>query len=112
MIRGSQLRAHAARRELEEETGFTARRWELVTSLYANPATHTNRVHFFWPSMLHMTVHNGLDPGRGRAEGSSCWTSPWFSMAWGLVATLGHAAHVSGLLLALAAAGRLNLTVT
>jgi 8-oxo-dGTP pyrophosphatase MutT (NUDIX family) len=31
---------NAARREFEEETGFTTGRWELITSLHPNPATH------------------------------------------------------------------------
>ena len=64
---------HAARRELEEETGFTARRWELVTSLYPNPATHTNRVHFFLALDATHARPQRLDPGedglRVRASG-------------------------------------------
>ena len=96
---------HAARRELEEETGFTARRWELVTSLYPNPATHTNRVHFFLASMLHMTVRNGSILARTDVELLDI-AVVLNGLGSGL---LGHAMHVSGLLLALAAAGRLSL---
>lgn len=35
----------AAARELREETGFSAKEWEYVGALAANPATHTNRCH-------------------------------------------------------------------
>jgi len=37
----------AAIRELAEETGYSAPTFKLVASLYANPATHTNKVHTF-----------------------------------------------------------------
>jgi ADP-ribose pyrophosphatase len=37
----------AAARELLEETGFTAARWTLVASVYANPARQTNLIHIF-----------------------------------------------------------------
>jgi ADP-ribose pyrophosphatase YjhB (NUDIX family) len=37
----------AARRELLEETGFEARTWTNVGSVFANPARQTNRVHVF-----------------------------------------------------------------
>ena len=36
-----------ARRELIEETGYGGGRWSLVSSLSANPGTHTNRSHTF-----------------------------------------------------------------
>jgi 8-oxo-dGTP pyrophosphatase MutT (NUDIX family) len=37
----------AARRELDEETGYTAREWKSLGWSYANPAFLTNRVHYF-----------------------------------------------------------------
>ena len=37
----------AARRELQEETGCTAREFEQLASLCPNPATHSNTVHCF-----------------------------------------------------------------
>jgi len=37
----------AAKRELREETGVCAAEWRQVTSLFANPARQTNRVHVF-----------------------------------------------------------------
>jgi 8-oxo-dGTP pyrophosphatase MutT (NUDIX family) len=49
----------AARRELREETGFSARRWEKVGEAWANPARQTNRVHLF--------LAEGLDDGGAQA---------------------------------------------
>jgi 8-oxo-dGTP pyrophosphatase MutT (NUDIX family) len=37
----------AARRELREETGHTARSWIRLASLWANPARQTNKLHVF-----------------------------------------------------------------
>lgn len=37
----------AAQRELKEETGFEADRWDHVISPFANPARQTNRIHVF-----------------------------------------------------------------
>ena len=37
----------AAKRELMEETGYSSPEWELVGSMFANPARQTNRVHIF-----------------------------------------------------------------
>lgn len=37
----------AARRELAEETGFSSETWLKVSTLYPNPATHSNRVHAY-----------------------------------------------------------------
>ena len=37
----------AARREPEQETGYIAQDWQLVSTLYPNPASHTNRLPTF-----------------------------------------------------------------
>ncbi len=37
----------AAKRELAEETGYTAGSWSYVGSMFANPARQTNRIHVF-----------------------------------------------------------------
>jgi 8-oxo-dGTP pyrophosphatase MutT (NUDIX family) len=98
---------HAARRELQEETGFTARRWQHIISLHSNPATHTNRVHFFLASDAVCNGSPGLDAGE---EGLRFELLDIPSVLDGLRSgLLGHAMHVSGVLLGLAAAGRLNL---
>jgi 8-oxo-dGTP pyrophosphatase MutT (NUDIX family) len=99
----------AAARELEEETGFTASRWELITSLYPNAATHTNRVHFFLAVDAVRTGSQSLDPGEA---GLTVEVLPIPMVVDGLRSgLLGSAAHASGLLLGLAMAGRLDLGV-
>ncbi len=45
----------AAQRELEEETGYTAKNWELIFSPFANPARQTNRIHCFCATDLENT---------------------------------------------------------
>ena len=99
----------AARRELVEETGFTARRWEMVSSLHPNPATHTNRVHGLLALDAQCDRPQNLDLGEyGLTVEVLAIPVVLEGLRSGL---LGHAVHVSLLLLALAAAGRLNLTV-
>jgi 8-oxo-dGTP pyrophosphatase MutT (NUDIX family) len=98
----------AARRELVEETGFTAPRWELFSSLHPNPATHTNRVHGFLALDARSERPQSLDVGEGDLT-VELHDIP--AVLDGLRSgMLGQAMHVSLLLLALAAAGRLNLT--
>jgi 8-oxo-dGTP pyrophosphatase MutT (NUDIX family) len=100
----------AASRELEEETGFTAPYWEAITSLHPNPATHTNRVHFFLARDAVLTHPQSLDPGEA---GLTVELFPIQTVLDGLRSgLLDQAAHASGLLLGLVAAGRLNLTAT
>ena len=99
----------AARRELAEETGFTARRWEMISSLHPNPATHTNRVHGLLALDAQCDRPQNLDLGE---DGLTVEVLAIPVVLEGLRSgLLGHAVHVSLLLLALAAAGRLNLTV-
>jgi 8-oxo-dGTP pyrophosphatase MutT (NUDIX family) len=99
----------AACRELEEETGFTARQWEYVTTLHPNPATHTNRVHFFLAVDAIQERSQRLDPGE---DGLKVELLDIPAVLRGLRSgVLGHAMHVSGVLLGLAAAGHLRLVV-
>jgi ADP-ribose pyrophosphatase YjhB (NUDIX family) len=42
----------AAKRELQEETGFNAKVWTKVGSVFANPARQTNSIHIFMASDL------------------------------------------------------------
>ena len=100
----------AARREFEEETGFTARRWKLVTSLHPNPATHTNRVHFFLALGAILNHSQRLDVGE---QGLQVKLIDIPAVLDGLRSGLiGQATHVSGILLGFSAAGRLALTIT
>lgn len=49
-----------ARRELEEETGFRARRWERLVSFYTAPG--------FCNELLHLFLASELSPGPARPE--------------------------------------------
>ena len=51
----------AAKRELVEETGCTAERFEELCSFYPNPATHNNRVHCFLAHGTKPTDEPNLD---------------------------------------------------
>lgn len=51
----------AAMRELREETGYTAARWQSAGSYFANPARQTNRVHVFVATGLQQTGAQALD---------------------------------------------------
>jgi 8-oxo-dGTP pyrophosphatase MutT (NUDIX family) len=51
----------AARRELLEETGQSARSWTHLASLWANPARQTNKVHVFLATGLEGNGKQELD---------------------------------------------------
>ncbi|OLP58070.1 hydrolase [Xaviernesmea oryzae] len=91
----------SARRELLEETGFAADRWTLISSLYANPATQSNRLHIFLAEGARKVGDQQLDRGE---EGMIVHVKPLDEIV-PLLATgiIGQAMHVAGLLLALAA---------
>lgn len=44
---------HCARRELEEETGFMARRWEKLTSIYTTPGFCSEILHIYLATDLY-----------------------------------------------------------
>jgi 8-oxo-dGTP pyrophosphatase MutT (NUDIX family) len=96
----------AAKRELLEETGYEADNWELVSSLYANPASHTNRLHVYLARNAIRTAGQMLEHGE---EGLSVSTMPVDTLLKELRSGLiGQALHVSSIMLALQAAGRLG----
>lgn len=51
----------AAQRELLEETGYAAREWTPVATLFANPARQTNRLHVFLARDLRRQADQTLD---------------------------------------------------
>ncbi|MBN2084868.1 MAG: NUDIX hydrolase [Anaerolineales bacterium] len=53
----------AARRELAEETGYTAREWKSLGWSYANPAFLDNRAHYFLATHVRRTQEPQLDAG-------------------------------------------------
>jgi ADP-ribose pyrophosphatase YjhB (NUDIX family) len=96
----------SAQRELREETGFTAPRWQKAATLYANAATHSNRVHSFVAYDAVLAGPQMLDAGE---DGMTVHLMPIAQVLEGLPhGLLGHAMQVSALLLGLAAAGRLT----
>jgi ADP-ribose pyrophosphatase len=61
-VEPGEARADAARRELEEETGFKARSFELLSEFYAAPG--------FCSELLSLYVARDLYPAAGDAQGS------------------------------------------
>ncbi len=97
----------AARRELAEETGYIAARWQFICTLHANPATHTNRIHTF---VAHDAVPAGPQSLEAGEDGLTVHVMPIADVLAGLTGgLLGQAMQVSAVLLGLAAAGRLEL---
>ncbi|EJJ28382.1 NUDIX hydrolase [Rhizobium sp. CF142] len=96
----------AARRELEEETGYIAQNWQLISTLYPNPSSHTNRLHTYLATGAEQKYQQRLDAGE---EGLTVHALPIAEVLDGLQAGLiGQALHVSSILLALRVAGRLG----
>ncbi len=88
-----------AQRELLEETGYSATKWQLVSSLFVNPATHTNRIHFVLAEGCECVTKPELEPGE---EGMAIRITSISDVIAGLrTGYLGQAMHVAGLLLAL-----------
>lgn len=52
----------AARRELEEETGYTGGKWSHLMTISANPSTQNNLVHCFVARDVELTSERHLDP--------------------------------------------------
>ncbi len=62
--------ASAAARELEEETGWTAREWEKLLSIYTTPGFCDERLHIFFATGLQESAH-----GPRREEGEFSMTT-------------------------------------
>jgi ADP-ribose pyrophosphatase YjhB (NUDIX family) len=97
---------YSAQRELREETGFIAPRWQKICSLYTNPATHSNRIHSF---VAYDAIRTGPQMLEASEDGMSVHVMPIAQVLEGLPhGLLGQALQVSALLLGLATAGRLT----
>lgn len=96
----------AAKRELREETGYTAEVWEYVGKLAVNPATHTNYSHIVLATSARRTSEPMDDP-----------TEKVKLHRWDLGQALDElfagmmiqSMHVAGLILALRKAGKWSL---
>jgi 8-oxo-dGTP pyrophosphatase MutT (NUDIX family) len=95
----------AARREFQEETGYDAPVWRLVTSLVPEPAHATNRLHF-------VLAEGAVAQGAQRLDATE-EIAVELHRVEALLPRLGagvicNAGHVGGLLLALRMAGRIG----
>ena len=99
--------AEAAARELLEETGYrVAALPEPVCSLYANPATNTNRVHTFLARGVTFDRAPNLEAGE---EGMSVHLAPVAEVVAGLRSGgILQSMHVAALSLALMATGHIR----
>jgi 8-oxo-dGTP pyrophosphatase MutT (NUDIX family) len=97
---------HAAARELAEETGFGAEEMVPVCALFANPASHTNRIHTFAARGARLIGPPRLEAGE---HGLSVRLMTVPELLAGLPnGVLEQAMQVSALLLGLAALGRIE----
>jgi ADP-ribose pyrophosphatase len=51
----------AARRELREETGYEAARWDLLTAIHPSPGSHNEKIHIYAASDLKQVSDQCLD---------------------------------------------------
>jgi ADP-ribose pyrophosphatase len=62
MIDPGETPEQAAKRELEEETGFVAEHWEHLFSTNTEPARHTSRAHFYFAKGARRIAEQRVDP--------------------------------------------------
>lgn len=97
----------AARRELLEETGYTAPHFNLVATRFPNPALQTNRLHTFLALGAVRITSPNLDTGE---EGMTVELKSLVGdLEWIVTGLLEQALHVSSLHTALMTAGYLTI---
>jgi 8-oxo-dGTP pyrophosphatase MutT (NUDIX family) len=97
-----------AARELREETGFTSSRLQHVCSLHPNTVTHRNLCH----TVLALDAVPTAETAHEAGEDIVVETLPLAGVLSGLNSgLLAQAMHVSALVMALSAAGRLDLSL-
>jgi 8-oxo-dGTP pyrophosphatase MutT (NUDIX family) len=96
-----------ARRELAEETGYQADEMRLVSSLYVNPSSHTNRIHTCLATGVLPSSIPRLEVGE---EGLAVELTPLSRVLANLNGGLiRESMHVSSILIALSAANRIQI---
>ena len=93
----------AAARELVEETGYVAPTFTHVASLYANPATHTNKVHTFLAANAAMSGPAHPELGEELVLELVPVSTVLLGLGSGLIT---QSMHVASIALAMAALGR------
>ncbi len=63
MVEKGETSEAAARRELQEETGYTAERWTLLGTVEPNPSYHDNLCHHWLAEDARLTAATCLDAG-------------------------------------------------
>ena len=97
----------AARRELAEETGYSAGDCQLVTSLYANPANQSNRVYTVLAAGCRQVTAPALEDGE---DGMTVRCVPVAEILANIHnGVISQSMQVAGLLLALARSGHISL---
>lgn len=97
-VDGDELTLNAAKRELAEETGYTADHWKFVASLHQDPSRQTNKAHVFVATGATFVQPPQLDPAESiSVELIDC------RLLKGMVdsAEIRHSTHVAGILLAM-----------
>jgi 8-oxo-dGTP pyrophosphatase MutT (NUDIX family) len=98
VIDAGETPADAARRELAEETGFSPAELTPLSTVFPEPARHTNRAHFFFATGAEKRAEQRLDEGENL---SVRLISPRGVLEAIESGALVHGAHVGAILLAM-----------
>lgn len=99
----------AARRELKEETGCTAKTWRLIASLSPNAASHSNRCHVFLAEHADISAAPADD---ATERVSIRWIPVGEAVKLAMTGGVVQAIHVAAMALALGTIGLWNYSDT
>jgi 8-oxo-dGTP pyrophosphatase MutT (NUDIX family) len=92
-------------RELREETGYEAERFEHLAALSPNPASNRNTLHIILAENARAAGELKLDASEDIAVEPTPWRE---AVAMAMAGEMVHSSHVGLLIIALARSGRLN----